>query len=125
MPELMSYQFELSDFSLVNVHNGKGLRHTVTWRLEHPSLGLLGESISGCLVTRQADGVLKFSPPMSNYGPKVAKRLALVTEDYHNLVVRLVKESGWEPYIGNGLPEQFRAKLPHEIDPALPTSLSV
>ena len=122
------FKIELSDFKfIVRGKACKCLRLTVTWSFLHPEFGLLGDSMEGCLVIRTKEG-LRFSPHLSSFGPNQSRQLHAITTDYHDLVLKMLKEhktkSGrsYLDYVGT---EQnpFRSKDPSEIDPELPLAI--
>lgn len=122
---LSPFKIQLSDFKFIQTRSGKALRLTVTWSFTHPEFGLIGDSTEGCMVSRTQEG-FRFSPPISRFGPNQSKQLHSITTDYHDLIIRLLRnhktKSGqtYLDYVGNEMPDALRPKDPAEIDPELP-----
>lgn len=124
------FKIQLSDFMFVNrnIKSGKALRLTVTWSFLHPEFGLLGESIEGGLVIRTADSY-RYSPPVSRFGPNQSKHQMMITVDFHDLIIRLLKEHktkagvSYLDYVGSEVPEALRPKRPADVDPELPLQI--
>src|SRR5690348_7135178 len=89
------FKIELSDFSFPTkgIKNPPALRCTLTWKFEQEGYGLLGESMEGCLITRDGAGRLKFSPPISRIGPMHRKQLCTITEDYQELILKSLRDA--------------------------------
>lgn len=127
-----NFEVEVSDFKFVSrgMKHGKALRFTVTWKFQHPQLGLLGESEEGWLCSRNGQGDLRVSPPISKWGPHHSKQLKLITSDYHNLILGLItsyrtsRGTGYADYIGDVVPESLKAQRAQDVDPELPEEIT-
>ena len=128
------FRFELSDFFLVHTKmGGKALRCTRTWILEDGQLKL-GESIEGCLFSRNKAGVLRFQLPVNRIG-HIWKQFGTITPDYNKLVCRRLEEEAprliellGEEFVGivnPGKPKFLAAKSMGEVDPDFPATIGL
>jgi hypothetical protein len=101
MPEIADFVVEISNPADAgfSVSKSKMLRFTLTWALDHPQHGKLGDSADGCLAYYTVGGKLKWAPHKVRTGPRTTKQLHWITPAYYNLVLKMLEDSGYAEYL--------------------------
>lgn len=100
----------VQDFKWVFDRKGRRmLQFTRTWVLEHPIIGLIGDSVQGCLAQKDHKGELYWNPPL-NYipGGKGRKQLHDMTIPFYNHILEALKKSKFADKLD--IPENNRKK---------------
>lgn len=119
MSESADFIIEISDPQDRGFSKAKSklIRFTLTWVLDHPRYGKLGDSQEGCITYYTTGGKLKWSPHKVRVGPKTQKQLHWITPALYNLVLNLI-EKEWGSYMRT---EAFEFTKPVHTD--LPADL--
>lgn len=81
------------------------------------------------MILKTGEGGYRFSPPVSRFGPYQSKQVCVITTDFAELILKLVRDkktksgNSYFSYIGTEDAPHLRALDPSEVDMELPMDI--